>query len=152
MVAVGIISIVFALAPRAMTDVFKFFRLALVRAEIQRDARGAVDLVNRRLRQAEATTVVVDSDTGQPPYSRVQFRTIAGSTVTFWQSGTQLMMREQPKAARLLAPNLRHVAFIYKETDNDKIMSVSVTLEKDVYAGKSKALQMAVEKVRIMND
>src|SRR5687767_4594822 len=86
MITVAILGIVFALAPKVMIDTYKFFRLTIARSEIQRDARAALDLINRRLRQAESDTVVVDrKDANQPPYSRVTFNTVQGSTLAFYQ-------------------------------------------------------------------
>lgn len=153
MVTVAILGIVFALAPKVMIDTYKFFRLTIARSEIQRDARSALDLINRRMRQAKASTIVVDRlSTSQPPYSRVSFTTISGSTLSFYQDGKTLYMNDGLGGANRLAENLRYLAFIYGQTDNSYIMSVSVTFEKETYAGKAKALQTAVEKVRVMNN
>lgn len=153
MVTVAILGIIFSLAPKVMIDTFKFFRLTIARSEIQRDARAALDLINRRLRQAKASTVVVDRlDVNQPPYSHVTFNTISGSTMTFYQEGTQLKMNDGVGSAATLADNLRYLAFTHITSSNENVMSVSVTFEKSVYVGKSKALQTAVEKVRVMNN
>ena len=50
-----------------------------------------------------------------------------------------------------LAENLRFVAFTYPRTDNSGIISVSMTFEEDTFAGHTKALQLSIEKVRVMN-
>ncbi|MBI4395931.1 MAG: hypothetical protein HY548_02465, partial [Elusimicrobia bacterium] len=105
-----------------------------------------------RLRQAEASTILVTKHTSQPPCSKIVFDTVSISSMSFWQDGRKLWMQEGSGTAKVLAENLRYLVFSYGETDNDNIMSVSVTFEKDIYSGRSKALQMAVEKVRIMND
>ncbi len=153
MVTIAILGIVFSLAPKVMIDTYKFFRLSMARSEIQRDARAALDLMNRKLRQAEASSIVVSRhDSSQPPYSKVFFNTVDTSSITFYQAGRQIYMQEGAENPRKIADNLRYMAFTYAETDKDTIMSVSVTFEKDVYQGKAKALQMAVEKVRVMND
>ncbi|MGQ0644963.1 MAG: PulJ/GspJ family protein [Elusimicrobiota bacterium] len=153
MISVAVLGVIFALAPRALLDTYNFFRMSMVRAEIQRDARASLDLMNRELRQARAASVIVDRlSSSQPPYSRATFYTISNSTMSFWQDGNRLRMYETSRATRTVAENLRYVAFTYGESPNESILSVSVTFEKSLYAGKSKALQMAVEKVRIMNN
>jgi type II secretory pathway pseudopilin PulG len=153
MVGLTILGIIFALAPRILIDTYRFIRLSIARTEIQRDARMSIDLINRRLRQARAHTVVVDRHSAaQPPYSKVTFQTVSGSTMTFWQEGRSLKIQEEPDPGRVLAGSLRHLVFAYSRTDNDNIMGVSLAFEREIYAGKSKALQMAVEKVRIMNE
>jgi prepilin-type N-terminal cleavage/methylation domain-containing protein len=153
MISVAVLGVIFALAPRALVDTYNFFRMSIVRAEIQRDARASLDLMNRELRQARAASVTVDRlSASQPPYSRATFYTVNNSTMSFWQDGPKLRMYETSRATRTVAENLRYMAFTYGESPNENILSVSVTFEKSLYAGKSKALQMAVEKVRIMNN
>jgi prepilin-type N-terminal cleavage/methylation domain-containing protein len=152
MMSVVILGILFGVVPKVIIGTFQFFRLSIARSEIQRDARTSLDLMNRYLRQAEGSTIVVDRhNTSQPPYSRVTFDTPSVASMRFWQEGRKLKMKEGTEPDRLLADNLRYIAFTFGESDNANIMSVSVTFEKAVYSGKSKALQMAVEKVRIMN-
>jgi hypothetical protein len=46
---------------------------------------------------------------------------------------------------------LRYIAFTYARTDDPSILSVSITTEKETYESGTKALQMAIEKVRVMN-
>jgi len=153
MVVVAIMGIIFSIAPKVLMSTHRFFALSLARSEIQRDARTSLNMINRQLRQAKASTVTVSRHASdQPPYSKVEFQTVAGSTLTFWQNGHDLMMKKDSSNSRLLAKNIRNVAFAYTQTDNDAIMSVAVTFEKRIYEGKSKSLQTAVEKVRIMND
>ncbi|MBI4397452.1 MAG: prepilin-type N-terminal cleavage/methylation domain-containing protein, partial [Elusimicrobia bacterium] len=53
MVVVAIMGIVFGIAPKVLMSTYRFFRLSMARSEIQRDARASLDLMNRRLRQAE---------------------------------------------------------------------------------------------------
>jgi Tfp pilus assembly protein PilW len=152
MIGVAILGIIFAIAPKVLSDTYKFFRLSMARAEIQRDARTALDLMNRRLRQAGASTITVSRHSaGQPYYSKVAFTTASGDAMEFYQEGSDLKMTENGSSARVMAKNLRYLAFTFAESDNSYIMSVSVTFEKAIYSGRSKALQMAVEKVRIMN-
>src|SRR5688500_16462396 len=112
MVTVAVLGIVFALAHKVQLDPYRVFRLTIARPEIQRDARSALDLINRRMRQAKASTVVVDRlNTSQPPYSRVSFNTISGSTLSFYQDGKTLYMSDNIGSANKLAENLRYLAF-----------------------------------------
>lgn len=153
LIGIGILGIIFSMAPRVLLDTYRFFRVNVARAEVQRDSRSALDLMNRQLRQGYASTVTVSRyNSSQPYYSKVVFNTISTSSVTFWQEGHKLKMQTGSGSARTIAENLRYVAFLFGQSDNDNIMSVSVAFEKAVYGGKSKALQMGVEKVRVMND
>lgn len=156
MLVVAILGIVASLGGMLMVQAQRFIRLNLARTEIQRESRATLANINRELRQALASTVVVDQVTGQPPQSRITFQRYKpdGSlqTVSYYQQGRKLYLKLGSAASGPAAGQpLRFLAFTYIQTDNDRIVSVSITYESATYEGKSKALQMAVEKVRIMN-
>ncbi|MBU2574795.1 MAG: prepilin-type N-terminal cleavage/methylation domain-containing protein [Elusimicrobia bacterium] len=155
MIVVAIMGIVIISAPKMFTGAYRFISLATARAEIQKNSRGALANMNRDLRQAQASTIVVDCLAGQPPHSRITFTkyTATGATqsVSYYQKGKQLFMSQSGAAGKLAFDNLRYIAFAYPQTDDTNILSISVTFEKATYEGGTKALQLAVEKVRIMN-
>ncbi|MDQ7772298.1 MAG: prepilin-type N-terminal cleavage/methylation domain-containing protein [Elusimicrobiales bacterium] len=156
MLVVAILGVLTLGAPQLFTRVYQFVRLTMARAEIQKNAREALSNVNRELRQAVATSVVIDQVSGQPPHSRITFDYYKSDgtveQMSYYQRGRQLFQARQGAAeGRLVADSLRYLAFSYPRTDDDTIISLSVTFEKDTYEGGTKALQMAVEKVRIMN-
>ncbi|PIR19262.1 MAG: hypothetical protein COV48_02950 [Elusimicrobia bacterium CG11_big_fil_rev_8_21_14_0_20_64_6] len=156
MLTVAILGIVASMAPSLLLQMNRFFRQNNARVAIQREAREALDLINRNLRQAQASTVVVDQVAGEFPHSRIVFTrlTPSGSTVSmsFYQQGSSLFMVRGTSAARALSKNLRYLGFSYPRTDDAKLISVSLTTEAGTFQGQTKALQLSVEKVRIMND
>lgn len=155
MIIVAIIGVVLLSGPNLFKGAFRFVSLTFARGEIQKNARGALSNINRSLRQAIASSVTVDEVSGQPYHSRIIFdRYIPdGSTqqISYYQQGKKLYLSVDGSGGKLVADNLRYIAFTYPQTDNDSIISISVTFEKATYEGGTKALQMAVEKVRIMN-
>ena len=151
MVAVAILGIVFSIGPALLTNVTRFSRLSSARIETQRNARDALNLINQALRQASASSIVVSNEPSQAPFSSISFTTADGRWLKFYQSGTSLSF-VQNTSTNTIADGLRYIAFSYPRTDDSDIVSVSVTFQKDTYQGGSKALQMAIEKVRIMND
>jgi len=156
MIVIAIMGIVILTAPKIFTKTFQFVQLFIARTEIQKNARGALANINRDLRQAKADTIVIDALSGQPPHSRITFTkyNASGSTqqLSYYQKGNALYMSNDGSATgRLIAGSLRYVAFTYPRTDDDGIVSISITFEKATYEGGTKALQMAVEKVRVMN-
>jgi prepilin-type N-terminal cleavage/methylation domain-containing protein len=151
MVTVAILSIVFSLGPALLTNVTRFTRLSSARVETQRNARDALNQINQALRQASASTIVITNETAQSPFSAINFTTIDGRALKFYQEGDGLRFVQNGSTVAV-ADGLRYIAFSYPRTDNSKIVSVSVTFEKATYQGGTKALQMAIEKVRIMND
>lgn len=153
-VVVALVGILAMMAPRLFLQVTRYLRMSRAHYEIQRDSKNALLTINRALRQAKASTVTVSSKTGQPPYSWITFdkyvSPTSARTVQFYQQGPNLYAVDEGKT-RLLCTNLRYIAFTYPRTDDAMILSISVTMEKATYEGRSKALHLAVEKVRVMN-
>ena len=156
MLVIAILGTVLGLGGTLMIQAQRYIRLNLARTEIQRESRATLSNINRELRQALASTVVIDQVTGQPPQSRITFQHYKtdGSlqTVSYYQQGSKLYMKlGSSGTGKIMGLPLRFLAFTYPQTDNDGIVSVSLTYESATYQGQTKALQMAVEKVRIMN-
>jgi prepilin-type N-terminal cleavage/methylation domain-containing protein len=157
-IVVALIGLLSLVAPRLFLEVTRYLRMSNAQYEIQRDSKDALLVINRALRQAKASTIVISYKAGppdQPPYSWITFdkyvSDTAVRTIQFYQQGQVLYMVDQGNAPRPICKNLRYIAFTYPRTDDPYILSVSLTVEKATYQGQAKALQLAVEKVRIMN-
>ncbi len=155
MIAVAIVGILLSLGPNLLLNLFRFWRLQLGRAGVQQNARNSLELVNRTLRQASASTIVVSNRSSQPPYSWIRFSIDKGagaaiSSYGFFQEGKNLKYMKGGSTSTI-AENLRYLAFTYPKSDDDGIISVSMTFEEATYAGYTKALQLSIEKVRVMN-
>jgi len=150
MITVAIIGVIGGIGYQVFNRFYQFYRLNSARTEIQREIRVILDNMNRKMRQAVANTANIYQDSGQPPYSRITFNTIDGSTITYKQVGRTLY-EVVGERQTTLSKNLQYIAFTYPETDINTVMSISLTLEKQTYSMRDTALQMAITKVRLMN-
>ena len=116
---------------------------------IQRDARTTLDTVNRHIRQAVASTVVIDTN-GQGPFSRIRFRHVDGRYMEFHQEGHKLIQIIDT-AQSVVSGNLIYIAFTYPRTDDVSIISVAITMGKSIQLGRRKALELTIQNIRIMN-
>lgn len=139
-----------SIGARILLQVNRYFVMTNTRAELQREARAIMYVINRSLRQADTDSVLIDRAAGQPFYSRLTFTKMQGQTLTFSQNGTSLVQTVAGKSMTL-SKNVKYIAFTFPRSDDLSVVSVSVTLEKSIYQGRTKALHMASEKVRIMN-
>lgn len=157
MITVAVLGILMTIGPTLLQNMFRFFRLQMARAKVQKNARSALDLINRNLRQATSSSIIVSARPGQPPYSWITFSIDKGTGAAlgnygFYQEGKNLNWWFSKNSSTVtLADNLKYIAFTYPRTDNSGIISVSMTFEEATYAGYTKALQLSVEKVRVMN-
>lgn len=152
LLVVAIVGVLFALAPAMFIQINRFIQLNSARLELQREARLAMSLINRNLRQARQSTLNIDQASGQPYYSRISFTRIDGTEFVITQQDTSLTMNTvNPDSTKTVSEHLRYLAFTPPRSEDLSIISVALTLEKKIYEGKSKALHMASEKVMIMN-
>jgi prepilin-type N-terminal cleavage/methylation domain-containing protein len=150
MIVVAIIGILASVGGRVMLQVNRYFIMTSTRTDLQREARAMMYVINRNLRQAQSATIRIDRAASQPFCTRLTFTKVQGTTMTFYQSGNTLVQLVGTKT-RTLSKNVKYLAFTFPRSDDLGIVSVSVTLEKAIYQGRTKALHMASEKVRVMN-
>jgi prepilin-type N-terminal cleavage/methylation domain-containing protein len=149
MLVILIIGIIAFIGPTLMTQLVRFYQLHAAKIEIQRDARACLDVINRFTRQAKGYTISIDQVSGQPPFSRISFTTIDNQSMSFYQNGHNLY--EVGRSTTVIAQNLQYIAFTYPRSDDPTIISVAMTMEKSTYQGAFKALELSIEKVRVMN-
>lgn len=150
MLVTAIIGVVVMVGPRLMIQLQNFYLLTTARQEIQRDARASISVINRFLRQAKHQSITIDSDTGQGPYSRIRFTHVDGRGFTFAQNGAQLLQTVNGNVT-ILSRNLVYVAFTFPRSDDPTLVSVSMTMGKNIQLGQRKALELTIQKIRVMN-
>ncbi len=152
MMVLAIISSLFAIAAPLLQQANRMFILTRTRIQLQQEARGIMYVVTRNLRQAQAATIQISrANASQPFYSRITFtKEQGGDPLVFQQEGRNLYQLIGG-VRRTLSANLSYLAFTFPRSDDMGMISVSITLKKDIYEGRSKALHMASEKVRVMN-
>lgn len=152
MINVAIISFIGGVTTMLFIEGYRNWKLSRVKVEIQRDARNSLDLMNKYIRQGKAGSVVISrKDANQPPYSQMTFTTTDGAAVNFYQSG-RILYEIFNGQQIIITRQLRALQFAYPDTSDPNIVQISVTFEGQTYEGGSKALQLSVEKVRVMND
>jgi prepilin-type N-terminal cleavage/methylation domain-containing protein len=155
MVTVGIVGVLFGVAPRLVLQTVRFFSINATRLELQRDARNVSEIMTTRLRQAVASSIFVDQSTTptpQPPYSRIRFQTIQGSTITFWQEDKKIYIVDSAvsNTPKMLSDNLRYLSFAFVDSQDDTLMTVNLSFEKSSFQNK-RVFQANTERVRIFN-
>ena len=146
----AVIGIVALLAPQIISQSTKIFVLGKAKLELQREARAAMYLITRELRQAESNSIIIDQINGQPYYSRIRFTKVQNVNVTIAQTGSNLQLTIGNDITTL-SKNLAYLAFTFPRSDDLTIVSVSLTLQEQIYNGLFKALHMASERVRVMD-
>lgn len=156
MIVVSILGVMFTVGPSLLTNIFKLWKVTETRAEVQRDARIALNLIEGLLRQASAASVTLSrQDAAQPPYSKIQFSIPSGDSYTFYQSGTNLWINHVSPTAvvhnRAIASNLRYIAFGYPLITDEQLLSVAVCFQKGTYGQESKNFYLSTQKVKVNN-
>ncbi|OGF55360.1 MAG: hypothetical protein A2452_02655 [Candidatus Firestonebacteria bacterium RIFOXYC2_FULL_39_67] len=150
MMVVAVMGIVLSGTFGLLINFTRFWRVSQAKLDIQRDARRSLSLMNKKLRQAQQSTISIDQGTGAPPWSRISFTDNNGVAISYYQSGDRLYQNVSGQLM-ILGENLKTLRFSYPNTDDGTLLGVSVCFEKATYEGGSKSLQMSIEKVRVMN-
>jgi prepilin-type N-terminal cleavage/methylation domain-containing protein len=150
LIVVAIIGVTTLLLPQILSQTTKIFILSRAKLELQREARAAIYVITRELRQAQSSTIIIDQTGGQPYYSRLRFTTVSLKNVTVSQNNNQLQLTVGTDVT-ILSKNLTFLSFTFPRSDDMTIISVALTLQEQIYGGAYKALHMASERVRVMN-
>lgn len=150
LLVVAVIGTLASIGPTLMISVQNFYLQTTARNEIQRDARATLDIINRNIRQGKYRSIVIDTPTGQGPYSRIRFTHVDGRSVEFRQDGSKLVQKIAGVETNI-AQNLEYVAFTFPRSDFPRLVSVSITMGKTSYKGQKKELELTIQKIRVMN-
>jgi prepilin-type N-terminal cleavage/methylation domain-containing protein len=151
MMVVAILGVLFAIGPRLLIQANRFLIMTNARSAIQTEARSAMYVISRELHQAQSSTITIDRlSTHQPYCSRITFTKVQGTTISFYQQGNSLVQRAGNDTT-VLTKSLKYLAFTFPRSDDLAIVSVSLTLQRDIFEARTTALHMASERVRVMN-
>ncbi len=132
-------------------NIWQFYKMSYAQKELQEEARVIMELIRRNLRNGISDTIVISRyDDTHPYYSKIDFNTLDGSRVSYYQIDRTLY-QEIDGNKKVLSKNVTYFAITPSKTYELNIISVAITLEKEVYELKKKALHMASEKVMVMN-
>ncbi|MBI4368869.1 MAG: type II secretion system protein [Elusimicrobia bacterium] len=150
-IVVAIMGMIVLVINELLLQANQFFILNRTRIEMQQEARGTMNMLNHHIREAKASSMVVDQVSGQPYYSRLTFTDADNQTVRFYQEGKIVYMQDGTNVKKL-SENVRYLVFAFPRSDDLTLISVSLTLEKMIYIRKRQlAIHMASEKIRVMN-
>ncbi len=149
-IVVAIIGILAMTGPRLMIQIQNFYMMTTARNEIQRDARTTLDIINRFVRQAKYRSIIIDTPSGQGPYSRITFDHVDGREFKFYQQGSKLIQEVEGKTTPI-SRNIVYLAFTFPRSDYPKLVSVSMTMGKAIQLGRRKELELTIQKIRVMN-
>ena len=149
MISIVIISIIGAMLTVLFSKWVRVWYLSKTNSEIQADARASIEVMDRNLRQAAASSVVIDRyDANQPPYSRVSFLKFS-QPIIYYQSGRNLYYVST--STRIISRSLDCVQFVYPSTLNNKVLNIAAAFEKKTYGTYRRAFQLSIQTVNIMN-
>ncbi len=152
MVVSAIVAVIVSLGSTLYIKMNTFFRVSMAKIETQRDVRNLMDLITREIRQAKSSQISLSRESAsQPPYSKITFQNIQGTTVVFSQNNRILNMNKNGQTT-VLAKNIHSLFFSYPSTDNPNLITVLLSIEKIAEGNKNYALQMGGETIRLLND
>lgn len=154
LLVVSIIGIVASLGSILLVQFQNFYFSANAHNTVQRDARQSLDAINRMLRQAVGSSIVIYtpriSGNYQGAFSGISFNTVEGSQVSFYQNGNQLIEKVGNNVS-VLSRNLAYLAFSFPNTSQPTIVNVALSMSQNVQLGRKQVFELSNQSVGIMN-
>ncbi len=160
MIAISISTLVGYSFTQAQRIIMRFTLASKVKQETVQESRTALTVMQKMIQQGKASTFVIDQQSGQGPYSRLYFQCtdLDGNDreFYFYQLGRNLLMDYRTVGAtawksKTLTKNCRFLTFFYPQSNDNTLMSVNLTVSKRTAEQKETFLQMALQKVQILN-
>lgn len=148
MIVVAILGIISTASALMIQKTIQAQAMADALTNIQQGAFTSYDVISKLLRQASASSVVIDRyDANQPPWSRITFTMPStGATIQLSQRGQTLYINNTATTK-----DLRILSFCYPQSSDPTVLMVSMTFEQSVGGGQSKAIQLFIQRVKIQN-
>lgn len=157
MIVVAVIFTISAGVSTIITKVMQLWQSSKVRSDIEREVRTSLEVIEKSLRGAQESTIVIDSfSASQPPYSRISFTDVNGRSISFYQLNKRLKLQTAAGSSTLMT-SLRNIMFTYPSTrqsfdEENVIIMVSLSAEGIFFwGGNTRIYHMNLEKIRIMN-
>jgi len=149
MVVVVVLGALFALAPRLTLHVTRFFRLSQAKSENLQDARAAVILMTRTLRQAKASSIAI------PDGTSIRFRRTSPAgggdqDIVYFKRGAELV-QEVDGQQLVLTKNLKSLLFFPQTGADFSLITISLTMERSTYEGQSKEFHITTDRIKVEN-
>jgi len=151
MIVVTMFGILTLSVSNLLVQIWRFYRITSAQKELQEEARTIMEIITRNLRNAYNSSIVISRyNNNQLPYSKIDFSTVDGHNVSYYLINRSLYQKIDNNT-KVLSKSVKYFAVIFPRSDEMNIVSVALTLERDLYDLKKKALHMASEKVMVMN-
>lgn len=169
MMVVTILGIIGSVGGLLFKQLQTFYMTVNARDIVQRDDRVSLEIMDRFIRQAQKSTICIDSPGASSPcacmgglataggyWSRICFTTIDGRSLRFYANGSTLTMSLKPSGGAVydttnLSRNLCYLAFSFPNTNDPSIINVALATSQAVQLSKQNVLAMSIQKVRVMN-
>ncbi|MHB2025211.1 MAG: prepilin-type N-terminal cleavage/methylation domain-containing protein [Elusimicrobiota bacterium] len=149
MIVVVMLGIIGSTVATIMLKTIQAQEMANALNSIQQGAFTSFDVSTSLLRQASAASIVIDSvDASEPPWSRITFNEPAtGKTISLYQKAQNFYINNV-----LAFNNLQRLGFYYPDTTSSNVIGISMTFSKSTGSGRSKAVQLFMQNVKIQNN
>ncbi|PIZ12632.1 MAG: hypothetical protein COY53_09070 [Elusimicrobia bacterium CG_4_10_14_0_8_um_filter_37_32] len=157
MVAMTIMGIIGLGMVQLLSSITRFQTMTVAQIGVQRDARMALEIIKRQIRETKQTSVIIDRENSSQPFcSRIYFKDANDNEIYFYQVGKKIYMKTKKTGwpswnTKEIAKDLRYLTFCYQDTRNPDLISVSLCFEKIALGSNTKFMHLSIEKVRLMN-
>jgi len=155
MIAVALLGMGLGFVTTLFMKTWQLWKRSYDELTMQRDARAAVVIMARAIREASPGSVAIDANAGDPAYSRINFTDGRGKAWSFWQKGNRIFyfttLANGASATSFLASDVATLTFIYPNFQDVGLIDVAITCRKIPFARANPIVVQLVERVMMRN-
>ncbi len=155
LIAMALMSIGFAIIVTMFVNGWQLWRRSYTELMLQREAREAMTLIARTLREASPGTVRIDTPTGGIKFSKISFTDARNKGWIFKLTGETLdhvtVMTNGTSATIFMMRDVTSLTFVYPSFQDRSLIDVGLTCKKVPYGTERPIVVQVVERVILRN-
>jgi prepilin-type N-terminal cleavage/methylation domain-containing protein len=155
LIAMALMSIGFAIIVTMFVNGWQLWRRSYTELMLQREAREAMTLIARTLREASPGTVRIDTPTGAPKFSKIAFTDARNKGWIFKMTDDRLehvtTMANGMSATIFMMRDVSSIIFTYPSFQDRSLIDIGLTCTKVPYGTERPLVVQVVERVIMRN-
>lgn len=131
----AILGLLLSFLPKLIMQIGTQIRNSTGTIDLDRDLRTSMDVIQKKMIFARSSLVSLSTPAGEPLYSRLDFMTTTGKSISVFQRRGSLIYVENGKES-LLSKNLVRLFFAYPNFSDKNTLQVGVIVGKQITANQ----------------
>jgi Tfp pilus assembly protein FimT len=150
-IAIAAMGLLVLALPRFFSQLNKSFMAASTNSSSQENARVGTQEILRLLTIARSSTVTLTQQSGEDPYSEIDYTNTSNVPMAIYQKNSNLIHLANGVEHVLLKKSLVRLVFAYPDLSDPNLIQVTVTVKDSLGTNKSRTMGTVPKKIHLEN-